>query len=105
LLPSSRAPFGTLSGLGLPKLADTTISLLSQAGVPTALFVLGLSLSRFGLKGNRAAVALLLVIKLVVMPLVAWWLATAVFDLPRVEAWYRHSVCRLAGRCQCLSLC
>jgi malonate transporter len=28
----------------------------------------------------------LLVIKLVVMPLVAWWLATAVFDLPRVEA-------------------
>jgi predicted permease len=75
-----------LSGVGLPNLADTTISLLSQAGVPTALFVLGLSLSRFGLKGNRAAVAVLLVIKLLVMPVVAWWLATVVFDLSRVEA-------------------
>ena len=69
-----------LSGVGLPKLADTTISLLSQAGVPTALFVLGLSLSRFGLKGNRAAVAVLLVIKLLVMPVAAWWLATVVFE-------------------------
>jgi malonate transporter len=75
-----------LIGAGLPRLADTTISLLSQAGVPAALFVLGLSLSRFGLNGNRAAIAVLLVIKLLVMPLVSWWLATFVFGLPRVEA-------------------
>ncbi len=80
---------GTLwnfTGLGLAPVVDKVTSMLGQAAVPAALFALGLSLSRFSIAGNRTALAVLLVLKLAVMPVAAWLLATQVFELGRVEA-------------------
>ena len=72
--------------LPVPNVADRVMTLLGQAAVPAALFALGLTLSRFGFKGNRQAVAILLALKLLVMPLIAFALVTWVVDLSRVEA-------------------
>ena len=74
------------TGLGLSTIPAKVIGMLGDAAVPAALFALGLSLSRFGLKGNRAAVAALLMLKLAVMPIIAAVLAVEVLNLPRVEA-------------------
>ena len=74
------------TGLGLAPVPAKVIGMLGDAAVPAALFALGLSLSRFGLKGNRAAVATLLALKLAVMPMIAAVLALQVLGLPPVEA-------------------
>ncbi len=74
------------TGLGLAPVPAKVISLLGDAAVPAALFALGLSVSRFGIRGNRLAVAVLLMLKLAVMPAVAAVLALQVFALPAVEA-------------------
>jgi len=74
------------TGLGLHPIADRTISLLGQAGVPAALFALGLSLAAYGLKGHMRGVSVLLVLKMAVFPLVAAVMAFKVFDLPLLAA-------------------
>ncbi len=75
-----------LTGLGIHPIADRTISLLGQAGVPTALFVLGLSLTAFGFKGNVRSVTAILVLKMAVFPLLAAVAAFGIFDLDPVAA-------------------
>ena len=74
------------TGIGLHPIADRTISLLGQAGVPAALFALGLSLAAYGLKGHMRGVSVLLVLKMAVFPLVAAVMAFKVFDLPMLAA-------------------
>ena len=74
------------TGLGLAPVADKVTDMLGQAAVPAALFALGLSLSRFTVAGNRTGLVVLLVLKLTVMPAIAWLLAVHVFELGRVEA-------------------
>ena len=73
-----------VSGLGIHPLVDRTISMLGQAGVPTALFVLGLSLTSFGFKGNVRSVTALLVLKMAVFPALAAIMAFGIFDLDPV---------------------
>ena len=75
-----------LTGYGLHGMADTVIEMLAQAAVPAALFALGLSLSRFGMKSFGVAAIVLMLLKLVAMPAVAAVLAFAVFDLSPVQA-------------------
>lgn len=75
-----------LTGLGLAPIADRTIALLGQAGVPAALFALGLSLAGFGFKGNVRGVTVILTLKMIVMPLIAALLAVKVFQLSPVDA-------------------
>ena len=75
-----------LTGLGLTPFVDRTIALLGQAGVPAALFALGLSLAAFGFKGNIRGVTVILFLKMIVMPLIAAVLAVKVFQLSPVEA-------------------
>ena len=80
---------GTLwraSGLELPFIADQSIKLLGQAGIPCALVALGLSLVGFQIKGQAPTLGLILTLKIVVMPLIAWVLAVHVFALPALEA-------------------
>ena len=80
---------GTLwgaTGLGLHPIADRTITMLGEAGVPAALFALGLSLAAFGLKGHMRGVSVILVLKMAVFPLVAAIMAFKVFDLPPLTA-------------------
>jgi predicted permease len=74
------------TGLGLHPAVDRTLALLAQAGVPCALIALGASLTQFEIKGQAATLTALMVVKLAVMPLVAWVLAFEVFALPPVEA-------------------
>ena len=75
-----------LTGLGLTPIADRTIQLLGQAGIPASLFALGLSLSAFGFKGNVRGVTVILALKMVCFPLIAALLAYQVFQLSPVEA-------------------
>lgn len=74
------------TGLGLHPIADRTISLLGQAGVPAALFALGLSLATYGFKGHLRGMSVILVLKMAVFPLVAAVMAFKVFALPTLAA-------------------
>jgi len=74
------------TGIGLHPIADRTISLLGQAGVPAALFALGLSLAAYGLKGHMRGLSVILVLKMLVFPAVAAVLAFKVFALPHLAA-------------------
>lgn len=74
------------TGYGLHPIADRTISLLGQAGVPAALFALGLSLAAYGLRGNLRGLTVILVLKMAVFPLVAAFMAFVVFKLPNLQA-------------------
>jgi malonate transporter and related proteins len=82
------APFlGALvpaAGLTLPLPAETFLKLLGGAASPCALVGLGLFLAqkREAPEGDRAVTALLVGLKLVVHPVLAWLLARFVFDLP-----------------------
>jgi len=74
------------TGFGLHPILDRTITLLGQAGVPAALFALGLSLAAYGFKGHIRGMSVLLVMKMAVFPLVAGVMAFKVFDLPLLYA-------------------
>lgn len=75
---------GTLwrqTGIGLGDAPRATVDLLAQAGVPCALFALGLSLRDFSLRGQVPTLAALLLLKLVALPLLVWVLAFQVVRL------------------------
>lgn len=76
---------GRLAGMVLPPALDRLLELLAGASVPCALVALGMSLMRFQLRGEQSAVVVLLVLKLALMPLVAWVLATQVFELAPIQ--------------------
>lgn len=71
-----------MAGLTLVGLPDRILAILGEAAVPSALFALGTSLVRFEIRGQRATLITMLVLKLLVFPAVAFALATVVFDLP-----------------------
>ena len=73
-----------LTGLTLPSALDRLLLLMAQAGGPTALVALGLSLLGFGIKGQVATLATAIGLKLLWMPGLAWLLATYVFELDNV---------------------
>lgn len=75
-----------LSGIPLAGPPDEIVKLLAQAGIPTALIALGLTLTNFRIKGQGPTLGLVCVTKLVVMPALAWLLATYVFTLPPMMA-------------------
>lgn len=78
---------GTLvsfSGITIPAPAETFLKMLGGAASPCALVALGLFLAQ-PLKIERDsvnAIAFLVLVKLIVMPLVTWLLAVYVFNLP-----------------------
>lgn len=74
-----------MAGLELHPAIDRLLELLGGASVPCALFALGMSLTRFQLRGEMSAVTLLLLLKLALMPAVAWLLAVHVFALPPIQ--------------------
>jgi malonate transporter and related proteins len=76
-----------LAGLPMPELGAATLKLIADTAAPTALFALGMTLSRYGLKaaapGTLAAIALL---KLVVHPAIVYLLAFHILPMPPVWA-------------------
>ena len=69
-------------GLRLPEIADRMVSMLAQAAVPGALCALGLTLASYGIAGQVPAVITIALLKVLVMPALAWVLVTQVFMLP-----------------------
>lgn len=70
-----------LTGLELPAPVDRILELLAQAGVPASLVALGLTLTGFQIKGQATTLASVIVLKLALMPFVAWLIAAQVFGL------------------------
>jgi predicted permease len=80
---------GTLwrtTGLGLDPLADQIISLIGRAGIPCALISLGLSLMSFRIAGQVPTLSMILILKILAMPAIAWAIAFHLFGLPPVAA-------------------
>lgn len=75
-----------LTGTGLHPVADKTVGLLAQAGAPTALIALGISLFGFEIKGQTPGIVVMCTLKLLAMPAFAWMLAFYLLDLPPVAA-------------------
>ncbi len=75
---------GTLwrqTGFGLGDAPRATFDLLAQAGVPCALFALGLSLRDFSFRGQVPTLTALLLLKLVLFPILVLGLAFHVVPL------------------------
>jgi hypothetical protein len=70
------------TGWGLNPIADHFLELLGNGSVPVALVALGLSLAAFSLRGQWSAIAALIVLKMFVLPVIVWALATFVVTLP-----------------------
>ena len=70
-----------MTGLGLNPVADTMLSMLGESGVPAALVALGFSLAALPLSGQIRPALLIVGMKMLVMPLVAFVLAHYVFAL------------------------
>ena len=70
----------------LPEPVLVLTDMLAKAGVPTALVALGLTLRTFAVRGDGRSLSVLLGLKLLLMPLIAGFLAVAVCVLPKVSA-------------------
>lgn len=75
-----------MTGLGLFAPVAKVVDLLAMSGVPCALVALGASLVKFRIDGQVPTLLSVIVLKLVVMPLVAWVLAFQVFSLSHLSA-------------------
>lgn len=74
------------SGTDLPQIIDKAASLVAQATLPLVLLAIGLGLSSFKLEGEPTLVALITSLKLLVMPALAWVLASRVLGIPDADA-------------------
>jgi len=81
LLGSAARPFGG----AIPDPAWRMVELIGSAAIPCALIAMGAALHRYGLTAGLPLPATVSVLKLVVHPLIVYWLATRVFVLP--PAW------------------
>ena len=71
--------------LGLHPQLDQIVQMLAKAAIPSALVSLGLSLVGFRIAGQLPTLSMIVVLKLIMMPLSAWYLASEVFELPALE--------------------
>lgn len=70
------AGFGwRLTGLSIPPLLDEILASLAGTAGPLALFSLGMSLRRFGLRGDLGLAFALVALSLAVMPAAVWLIA------------------------------
>ena len=67
--------------LELPLASVTFFTLLGDAYIPCALFAAGLFISGCSIKGEVKEISWLVFVKLLIHPLITWWLAYQVFDL------------------------
>lgn len=70
-----------VTGLGLHPVPDRFLELLGEAGIPTALVALGLSLAAYSLKGQWRGILTLMALKMVLLPVAAWLIARHVVGL------------------------
>ena len=65
----------------VPKVLLDAIGFLSEAAVPMAFLILGSSISGYGVRGQLAPVAFIVLIKLLLLPYLVWFFAFDVFSL------------------------
>ncbi|MCP5088971.1 MAG: AEC family transporter [Rhodobacteraceae bacterium] len=70
-----------LTNTSLPETINSAVDMLARAALPAALFGMGGVLVRYGLTGNMGEVAMIVVVKLVIHPIIALMMATLVFGL------------------------
>ncbi len=73
-----------VSTLVLPGAIDKTLAFLGQAGPPAGLFALGATLGLRKIEGQAKPVAAMMLMKLVLHPLLAWFAVVYLFDLDPV---------------------
>lgn len=73
-----------LSGLRLPDVADELLAVIARTAGPLALLVLGMGISRYGVRAGLGQSLSICALKLLVQPLVVWGLATWL-GLPLLE--------------------
>jgi predicted permease len=71
-----------LTGLGLHPVPDRMLEMLAEAGVPTALFALGVSLAAYSLRGSWDGMLALIGLKMVLMPLLVFLLCRFAVEMP-----------------------
>ena len=68
-------------GIAVPLPLAAFCELLGDAFIPCALFSAGLFISRCSVKAEAREISWLIMVKLLLHPLVTWWLAYHVFEL------------------------
>ena len=71
-----------LTGLGLNPVPDKMLSMLAEAGVPTALVALGVSLAAYSLRGSWGGMFAIIGLKMIAMPLFVFLIARYAVTLP-----------------------
>jgi len=74
------------SGVGVPVPVITFCELLGEAFIPCALFAAGLFISGCSVKGEVKEISWLVFAKLILHPLITWWLAFYVIELDGILA-------------------
>ncbi|MDC1287893.1 AEC family transporter [Gammaproteobacteria bacterium] len=74
------------SGVAVPVSAISFFTLLGGAFVPCALFAAGLFIAGCSIRGASAEISWLVGAKLILHPLITWWLAFHVFELSGLYA-------------------
>ncbi len=74
---------GVINIFNIPliKPLDDSITLLSEAAVPAALFVLGASLNKYKMRGNISPALVIVALKMLLLPLLVWFLVFNVFSV------------------------
>lgn len=74
---------GVINIFNIPliKPLEDSITLLSQAAVPAALFVLGASLNKYKIRGNISPALMIVALKMLLLPLIVWFLVFRVFSV------------------------
>ena len=70
------------SGLELPQAIDTFTSIVGDAAGPCALFAIGLFLVGKPVSEGIAETSVTTAMKLLVQPLITWWLVVEFFNMP-----------------------
>jgi predicted permease len=73
------------SGLGVPGAVTSAAAWIGPIVMPCAAFLLGAALSGYGIQGNVREAAVVVLIKTVMHPLLAWALGRYVLELPPLE--------------------
>ena len=81
ILASVAGLLASASGVALPMPVATICELLGGAFVPCALFAAGLFIAGCSVQGATTEIGWLVFAKLIVHPLITWWLAYRVFAL------------------------
>lgn len=74
-----------VSGLPLPGLANTISKSIGDTGLPCALFCMGLTLRRYGVREGLKLALLMTILKLLLLPALVWFFAHQIAGLDPVS--------------------